>query len=61
MEWLKLGTLTTADAFFLMWLLGAVVGYCAGRLHAAWRQIDSLLDTIDATVTKLNKGKTNVK
>jgi hypothetical protein len=44
-----------------MWLLGAVVGYCAGRLHAAWRQIDSLLDTIDATVTKLNKGKTNVK
>jgi len=61
MEWLKLGTLTTADAFFLMWLLGVIVGYCAGRLHAAWRQIDSLLDTIDATVTKLNKGKTNVK
>jgi hypothetical protein len=61
MEWLKLGQLTTGQAFFLMWLLGAVVGYCAGRLHAAWRQIDSLLDTIDSTVTKLNKGKTNVK
>ena len=57
MEWLKLGSpLTIGEAFFLMWLFGVVGGYCAGRLHAAWRQIDSLIDTIDATVVKLEKG-----
>jgi hypothetical protein len=59
MEWLKvfeLGQLTTGQAFFLMWFFGAIGGYCAGRLHAAWKQVDSLIDTIDATIVKLEKG-----
>lgn len=30
------GPLTTGDAFFIMWFLGFVAGYCTGRAHAAW-------------------------
>ena len=61
MEWLeyfKLGRpFTTGEAFFLMWFIGAVGGYCFGRAHAAWKQVDSLIDSIDATIVKLEKGK----
>jgi hypothetical protein len=61
MEWLeyfKLGRpLTTGEAFFLMWFFGAIVGYCFGRAHAAWKQIDSLIESIDATIVKLEKGR----
>lgn len=57
MEWLQLSP-TGAWSFALMvWFFGAVAGYCMGRLHATWCQIDSLLDTIDTTVTKLDKGR----
>ena len=37
LEYLKLGSpLTTGQAFFLMWFIGFVGGYCFGRAHAAW-------------------------
>lgn len=49
MEWLeyfRLGApLTTGEAFFLMWFLGAVVGYCAGRAHAAWITLSNFIKT----------------
>ena len=61
MEWLQLSPNGAWSFALTVWFFGAVAGYCFGRVHAAWRQIDSLLDTIDSTVTKLNKGKTNVK
>jgi hypothetical protein len=60
MEWLEYfklgGPPTIGEAFFLMWFCGAVGGYCFGRAHAAWIRIDSLIDTIDTTITKLDKG-----
>lgn len=37
LEYFRLGSpLTTGEAFFLLWFLGAVFGYCAGRAHAAF-------------------------
>ena len=36
-EYFRLGEpLTTGQAFFLMWFIGFVGGYCFGRAHAAW-------------------------
>jgi hypothetical protein len=61
MEWLeyfKLGRpLTTGELVLMMWFWGTIFGYCLGRAHAAWKQIDSLINTIDATIVKLDKGK----
>ena len=57
MEWLQLSPNSAWSFALIVWFFGAVAGYSIGRAHAAWRQMDSLLDTIDATVTKLNKGK----
>lgn len=56
MEWLQLGPVSTGGTVFLIWFFGAVFGYCVGRAHAAWRQIDSLLDVVNSSVEKLNKG-----
>jgi hypothetical protein len=61
LEYFKLEPLSQTGIFFVVWFVGAVGGYCFGRAHAAWKQIDSLIDTIDATVVKLEKGKTNVR
>lgn len=40
MEWLEIfrlpRPLTTGEAFFMMWFIGFVGGYCTGRAHAAW-------------------------
>lgn len=40
MEWLKVFELgrpfTTGEAFFTMWFIGFIGGYCVGRAHAAW-------------------------
>ena len=59
MEWLeyfKLGPLTQGQAFFLIWVWGAVGGYCFGRAHAVWIQFGKLSDHVSATVERLNKG-----
>ena len=60
MEWLeyfRLGSpLTTGQAFFLMWFLGAIFGYCLGRAHAVWIQLGKLTSSITETLDKLNKG-----
>ena len=61
LEYLKLGPLTTGQAFFLMWFFGAVGGYCFGRAHAAYISLGSLSDRISATVERLNKDTKNVK
>ena len=60
MEWLEYfklgGLMSQGTAFFLIWFLGAVGGYCVGRLHAAWLRIDSLIDSVSASISKLDKG-----
>jgi hypothetical protein len=43
--------------FLAVWLFGVLAGYCFGRAHAAWKQIDSMIDNIDATIVKLEKGR----
>jgi len=42
---------------WLLWTGLVLIGYCFGRAHAAWKQIDSIIESIDATVTKLEKGR----
>jgi len=45
-EYFRLGSpLTTGEAFALMWFLGAVFGYCAGRAHAAWITLSNFIKT----------------
>lgn len=47
MEWLeyfRLSTpLTTGQAFFLMWFIGCVSGYCFGRAHAAYITLSNFI------------------
>jgi ABC-type uncharacterized transport system YnjBCD permease subunit len=57
MEWLQLSSNCTWSFALIIWFFGIVTGYCLGRLHAAWKQIDSLIDSIDATIVKLEKGR----
>lgn len=56
LDYFKLGPLTQNDLYFLIWLFGAVGGYCFGRAHAAWISINNLCKSVDATVKRLNKG-----
>lgn len=61
LEYFKLGPMTTGGAFFLMWFLGAVCGYCFGRAHEGLIRIRRSIDNVNASVTRLNKGTKNVK
>ncbi len=55
-EYFRLGApLTTGQAFFLMWFLGAVAGYCFGRAHEGLIRIRRSIDNVNANVTRLNK------
>lgn len=43
-EYLQLGTpFTTGEAFFIMWFIGFVGGYCVGRAHAAWITLNNFM------------------
>jgi hypothetical protein len=57
MEWLQLSPNGAWSFALTIWFFGAVAGYCFGRAHAAWRQINSLIGTIDATIVNLEKGR----
>ena len=47
MEWLEIfrlpQPLTTGEAFFTMWFIGFVGGYCFGRAHAAWKTLNKFI------------------
>ena len=34
---------TTGEAFFTMWFIGFVGGYCFGRAHAAWITMNNFM------------------
>jgi len=56
LDYFKLGPLTQNDFYFLLWVFGAVGGYCFGRAHAAYITLGRLSDRVNETVERLNKG-----
>lgn len=44
MEWLQLSPNGPWSYVFLIWFFGAVAGYCFGRAHAAWINLNKTLD-----------------
>ena len=46
MEWLQVSPNSPWSFAFMVWFFGLVAGYCIGRLHEAWINLNKTLDKV---------------